>query len=131
MVKFKKVKSFAEARKHLSGRPEEKWDQESLDQYRKARFDRERSEYLRKREQQSNAWWDNYERYMDSEDWKKRRAKVLQRDQFTCQACLNREADQVHHISYKHGYAAPLFELISLCTVCHEHLHELERKANQ
>lgn len=89
-------------------------------QQRSARFDELRQE---QREAENSAWWQRYAAYMASPEWAARRLRVLGRDNRLCQACLKRPAEHVHHLSYKHFGAEPLFELTSICRVCHEALH--------
>lgn len=86
------------------------------------------AEYEAKRKVESESWWDEYQAYLQSEDWQNRRGVVLQRDRHTCQACLRRKATQVHHTTYKYGTAAPLFALISLCSECHDHITLIDRE---
>lgn len=57
--------------------------------------------------------------YYNTDKWKLKREKVLKRDNFLCQACLNKKAIQVHHLTYKHVFDEPLFELVSICIACH------------
>lgn len=71
---------------------------------------------------------EDYDTYINSPEWKRKREKVLARDKYLCQACLSRAASDVHHLTYKHFKNEPLFELISVCRPCHEKIHNLERK---
>lgn len=73
-------------------------------------------------------WLRDHNDYLKSEKWLKKRAKVLQRDKEVCQGCLFRKATQVHHLSYAHWKNEPLFELVSVCQVCHEFITLLDRK---
>jgi len=78
-------------------------------------------------QQQQNAdWWARYSEYLQSPAWAARRTEVLMRDDCQCQAgypsCLIR-ATEVHHLSYKHAFDEPLFDLVSVCHPCHERLH--------
>ena len=61
-----------------------------------------------------------YKQYLNSELWKFKRKKVLERDNYLCQACLTNKADEVHHLTYDNCYDEPLFELISVCKRCHQ-----------
>jgi len=72
-------------------------------------------------------WWERYNDYMASPEWAMKRRRVLMRDGHKCQACLERTATQVHHLSYRHLGSEPLYELISVCTPCHERITELDR----
>lgn len=68
----------------------------------------------------------DYYAYLKSEKWKAKRIKVLHRDKYICQACLTNTATDVHHLTYKHIYNEPMFDLVSICRPCHEKLHDLE-----
>jgi len=65
---------------------------------------------------------EKYYEYLRSPEWRAKREKVLQRDKFICQGCLNAEATEVHHLTYDHVFNEFLFELTSLCRECHERL---------
>lgn len=104
--------------------------QELVDQYherRKRFFERRARAADAEREAKQSAWWEMYNEYLDSEKWKAKRERVLQRDDWMCQACLKRQADEVHHLTYEHVFNEPLFDLISICSVCHRKLTELDR----
>lgn len=67
-----------------------------------------------------------YKRYLGSPEWKAKAEKVLARDKYLCQACLERTAIQVHHLTYRHIFNEPLFDLISVCGVCHKSITEMD-----
>lgn len=65
-----------------------------------------------------------YSELLRSPLWQKKRLKILERDDFTCQYCGCKEKElQVHHRIYHKG-AKPWeyddSELITLCSRCHE-----------
>ena len=65
-----------------------------------------------------------YSELLRSPLWQKKRLKILERDDFTCQHCGCKERElQVHHRIYHKG-AKPWeyddSELITLCSRCHE-----------
>lgn len=68
--------------------------------------------------------WDKYNEYLNSEKWKVKRKKVLERDNYLCQACLTNKAEQIHHLTYNNIYDEPLYELISVCKRCHIKIEE-------
>jgi hypothetical protein len=81
------------------------------------------------RERKDSEWWQRYNRYLESDEWQRKRHLVLERDRNRCQARLDRcsiYATQVHHLSYKHVFNEPLFELVAICQNCHDTLHEVE-----
>lgn len=63
--------------------------------------------------------------------WQKRRLEIFERDQFTCQTCLNDRAQlHVHHDRYKKGIVPWDYggeDLITLCDSCHHGITELGR----
>lgn len=71
---------------------------------------------------------DEYEQYLGSLVWRRRREKVMQRAGGQCEGCLSNQATDVHHLTYAHVYAEFAFELIALCRVCHERVHDLSAK---
>ena len=75
-------------------------------------------------------FWPRYADYLRSHAWKEKRGKVLRRDGYVCQACLNNEAHQVHHLNYKHWGNEPLFDLISVCKPCHDKITDMDRNGN-
>lgn len=85
--------------------------------------DADQAEREKDREERNEAWWAKYNGYLRSPEWHAKRIKVLRRDQYRCQACLESEAVQVHHKTYQHLYDEPLFDLESVCVPCHERLH--------
>lgn len=113
-------------------------DKERRDEYTEKRWGLYRSfiekckELLQKRQsQKSTLWWQNYKAYLNSEKWRDKSRKVLERDNYTCQACLVRKATQAHHLSYEFVGHEPLFDLVAVCDKCHDHLHKIRnaRKA--
>jgi len=86
-------------------------------------YEQKRQDLARERETKSGEFWTGYNAYLRSDDWAKIRTEVLRRDQHICQGCRKRKATQVHHLSYQHIESPFLFELISLCDVCHKRLH--------
>lgn len=99
-----------------------------------AYYEQQRAEHERQLEKESAEWWAAYNDYMRSARWADKRRRVLDRDKEMCQACLKRKASQVHHKTYEHcqneqgefGYE-PLFELESICTICHDALTIIDR----
>lgn len=103
----------------------------------KRRESQERAE--QEREERNDRWRRNYEAYLQSDEWKAKRIKVLERDDYTCQACLERHAHEVHHRSYRfcpvrpsgyldRSFDEPLYHLVSLCAACHHNIHVMARK---
>jgi len=84
--------------------------------------------------QDDEDFWSRYSAYLNSQAWHKMRSLVLQRDNHLCQACLSREATQVHHLSYrlfKEIGASAAFELVAICHRCHSKIHPHMADAQQ
>jgi 5-methylcytosine-specific restriction endonuclease McrA len=91
-------------------------------------YENKRSIYLIEKQTEKEEWLKNYSIYLNSQQWKNKRIKVLERDRYLCQACLNNRANEVHHLTYKHVFNEPLFELISICKPCHDKLTKLDNQ---
>lgn len=68
-------------------------------------------------------WWKNYNAYLETAEWKKRRDLVIRRDGNVCRGCLTNRATQVHHLTYEHVGAELLWELVAICDECHALAH--------
>jgi 5-methylcytosine-specific restriction endonuclease McrA len=70
------------------------------------------------------------EAYYETPWWRSRSQARLELDKYRCQArlphCLG-AASQVHHVSYKHLGAEPLFDLASVCEPCHARMTRASR----
>jgi 5-methylcytosine-specific restriction endonuclease McrA len=87
---------------------------------RQARQDKERNE-------KNTEWWNNYNAYLASPEWKAKRELVWKRDNYKCQACLTGRAQQVHHKTYGNvdfKGNEPCFDLVSICKPCHDLIHK-------
>lgn len=93
---------------------------------RDARYEELQTKEAGKTYAKQGEWWDRYTAYLNSPEWQVRRKKVLARDNYLCQACLERKATQAHHLTYEHVFNEPLFELIAICEPCHTKLTQLD-----
>lgn len=73
-----------------------------------------------------------------SERWKRKRKRILKRDNYICQWCKRYgktvEASTVHHIKRADEYPELAFinnNLVSLCTGCHNKAHPERARANR
>lgn len=73
-------------------------------------------------------WLKQHNVYLNTPEWRTKRADVLKRDNYICQACLKERATEVHHLNYDHYGKEPLFELISVCKSCHQAITEMDNK---
>ncbi len=59
------------------------------------------------------------------DDWKIQRTSCLQRDNYRCQQCNASERLEVHHWEpYRFSYNNSMYNLVTLCHVCHSELHK-------
>lgn len=65
-----------------------------------------------------------YSKKLRDPRWQKMRLKILERDEFTCQSCMDSESTlHVHHCYYNKGndpWDYPYTSLVTLCEACHE-----------
>lgn len=66
----------------------------------------------------------DYQEYLDSLDWKRRRAGALMRANNACQICNSKEDLQVHHRTYARLGHEDELDLTVLCDKCHRLFHE-------
>jgi len=67
-----------------------------------------------------------YASYLRSSEWSHKRLSVLARDNHTCQVCGGKEKLHVHHLTYARKYNEPLYDLVTLCEVCHKIAHMID-----
>lgn len=60
--------------------------------------------------------------------WQKKRLEILNRDEFTCCFCFNKESTlNVHHIKYNNEpWETDERYLISLCSNCHKNIEDIK-----
>lgn len=66
---------------------------------------------------------EQYQEYLQSEDWWERRTLVMERAGGLCEGCRKVEPIDVHHLTYDHVTEELLYELVALCASCHEKAH--------
>lgn len=79
--------------------------------------------YQELKSEQNQAWFEEYNNYLSTPDWKQKRQKVLNRSNRVCEGCLEKTATQVHHKTYQNVGNEFLFELVALCGYCHDRIH--------
>lgn len=87
-------------------------------------YEHERRRRQQHESEQSKQWWQWYNAYLQSPEWKHRRGKVINRAGGLCEACRERSAVHVHHLTYAHVGREPLFDLVAICQQCHDDLHD-------
>lgn len=96
------------------------FDESLLEDFRRARL----ADYHYVKNKSKADFWQNYNTYLQSPEWKRKREKVLQRAKGVCEGCGDRQATQVHHTTYDHVGRELLFELVAICNECHEVCHD-------
>lgn len=96
-------------------------NQERSEEYERQRLQRS-AEYEQRRKERDA----QYSAYLLSPQWKARRAKVMKRAGGICEACLERRATQVHHLTYARIFNEPCFDLRAICDPCHDAIHSTE-----
>lgn len=66
----------------------------------------------------------NYQKYLRSTAWKKKRFAVMKRCRGMCERCSKWPVTNVHHLSYANVGDEPLGDLLGVCAQCHLELHE-------
>jgi len=79
-------------------------------------------------QEQQKEWFVGYNQYLRSDAWKSKRERVLKRDNNLCQACLKAIATEIHHLTYRHVFNEPLFDLVAICNPCHVKITKMERE---
>lgn len=65
----------------------------------------------------------SYSELLKDPRWQKKRLEILDRDNWFCQACADRESTlHVHHIKYTSNlpWETPNYLLVTLCESCHQ-----------
>ena len=68
-----------------------------------------------------------YNEYLQSDVWKRRRQRVLERANYLCESCMEEPATLVHHLTYDRVGKEPLFDLVALCDNCHKQIHNIQK----
>ena len=69
----------------------------------------------------------SYQEYLDSSDWKQRRARILKRDKYQCSMCGTGMNLRVHHVRYPDVLGEESDDdLITVCDSCHEKIHNAD-----
>lgn len=83
------------------------------------------------RAEQREGWFAQYDAYLKTDKWRRKRSARLSLDRHTCTAqvrCDGSPATEVHHVTYAHLGDEPLFDLRSVCHECHEAITEMDRR---
>ena len=89
-------------------------------------FYREMAERRHQQRSAGTTWTEWYAQYLQSYIWKDKRDLVFNRAARVCEACGVARATNVHHLTYDHVGAEPLFDLAAVCQSCHDEIHGRE-----
>lgn len=98
------------------------WDTNSCEDYYEKRQQHSR-EIKQKYCWDHEGWWTRYTDYLESPQWRARRALILSRDGLVCRRCKTNEATQVHHKTYERTGNEADEDLESVCAWCHKLIH--------
>lgn len=70
--------------------------------------------------------------YLQTQEWKEQRGRILRRDAHTCQICgKSGSGMNVHHICYRHPLSdVSDRDLVTLCRDCHQAIHSIQSRMN-
>lgn len=85
----------------------------------KAKWEKEQEE----RKIQNQQWWNDYNHYLKSPAWERRRNLVFERANGICEGCGRNAATQAHHLTYDRLGNEMLFDLVAVCESCHLSIH--------
>lgn len=85
----------------------------------------EEQEEMGEREREKSEYRKSYYDYINSEEWKTKRAQAIERDGRRCRTCLSNKHLNVHHLTYDRIFNESLNDLITVCHECHCKIHDL------
>jgi 5-methylcytosine-specific restriction endonuclease McrA len=116
--------------KHTLSSQEQKnaplFDRDLQENVRHAAWEQRKSQREQAESEAGKAWWAWYNGYLVSPLWSRRRNAALRLSGRLCGACGESTATIVHHLTYDHVGAEPLYELVAVCSSCHDQIHSLE-----
>lgn len=65
-----------------------------------------------------------YKKYLKSEAWAIIKKQIHERDNYTCQKCLKKPSEHIHHLTYKNFGNEKPEDLLALCESCHSEIHK-------
>jgi hypothetical protein len=95
------------------------WDENLVERF----YARRKEMYDAGESSHGEQWWNLYNEYLLSQQWEVKRRLVMLRANNLCEGCRTTMATQVHHCSYAHVGNEFLFELVAICSKCHDRIH--------
>lgn len=100
------------------------YDEDLNASYHRRISEEQQKHYEAAKKKEKEAWWRWYNAYLQSPEWARKRDKVLKRANGLCEGCGEAKAIQVHHKTYDRVGQEMLFDLVAVCTRCHEAIHQ-------
>lgn len=92
-----------------------------------AKYCKDREDIIQKhialQKRRESSWHKRYSEHLRSPEWAEIRRRVFRRSAGVCEGCGSAEAKEVHHISYDNMGMEFLFQLVAVCSKCHDRLH--------
>jgi len=82
--------------------------------------------FERKKELERKDFFESYDEYLNTPEWREKRVLVFKRCNGICEGCGIKKATEIHHLSYKNVGNEFLFELAGVCSDCHIKAHPPE-----
>jgi len=98
----------------------------SYDGQRKQALEAIYQKHIRIQKESTAGYAQKYEKYLGSDEWAAKRTKVLKRSSGVCEGCLDKNATQVHHLTYANVFDELMYQLVALCDECHKKTHRFE-----
>jgi 5-methylcytosine-specific restriction endonuclease McrA len=71
-----------------------------------------------------------YHAYLATPAWAIKRARVIERAGGLCEGCRKNPPAEVHHLTYERVGREMLFDLVAVCRVCHEIIHDVSSEVS-
>lgn len=71
-----------------------------------------------------------YSEYLQSKEWNKLKAKVINRANGTCEGCDTKSILEVHHLTYDRVGMELMTDLVAFCPNCHRKAHGITVKSD-
>lgn len=78
------------------------------------------------RERELADWRASYSAYLQTPEWRRLRALVLERSGGLCEGCRRAPAAEIHHLTYERVGHEMAFDLVAVCSACHGAIHGKE-----
>ena len=112
-------KHFRNIAKGKSAPPEEAYEEGRYERF----WAEQQAARNDERQKKSSKWWEVYNDYLRSDEWRSKRQKALMQCGGICRGCGDRPPVEVHHLTYADVGDEFIFQLLPLCDDCHQKIH--------